>query len=84
MRMTPARNVALEARAALRPLQPGQTATIRLADGVFWRRESYRAVNGAAHATWGSGTYSLASDRNGPTVTVTYVGPYPPNQGNPL
>jgi hypothetical protein len=69
--LTPARAVAAEARGILGPLAPGASATVTLAEGAFWRRESYRAVSGAANGLWGRGTYRLTSAAGAVAVTVT-------------
>lgn len=68
--LTPARAVAAAARAILAAVPPGGSATVILAEGAFWRRESYRAVSGAAHGLWGPGAYRLRASADGTQVNV--------------
>lgn len=70
-RLTPATGIAGEVRPLFRALAPGGSLTVVLAEGPFWRRESYRAVNSAAHAIFGAGGYRMEAARGSATVRVT-------------
>lgn len=69
--LTPATGVASEARPLLRLLAPGQSVVIALAEGLFWRQESYRAVNSAARTVLGAGWYQMSSEHGSASVRVT-------------
>ena len=58
-RPNPATGCSREARERLPSLAAGESLTIDLHDDPYWRRECYRAVNAAAHKTFGAGWYRL-------------------------